>query len=90
MPRLAAATLAALLVASTPGCVTGYGLYKHNQDVTTANLVEAAAIDVGAFSYFMFAAENFSGGSAVLTGIALTAVDFGIACLLGTCQVLHP
>lgn len=90
MHRIVAASLAVLLAAPAAGCVTGMGLVKHNKDVSTANLVEAVAVDLAGFTYFMFAAENQRLGASALIGTALTGADFGIACLLGTCQTLHP
>lgn len=87
MHRLAALAVVAAL---TPGCITGYGLYKHQQDVSTLNIVEAAALDLAAITFLMYSAEAFSVGSAFVTGVATTGVDLGVACLLGTCQALHP
>ncbi len=73
-----------------PGCITTYGIYKHQDDVSKANIGEAAALDIGGITAFMFAAEAFTPASAFLTAIVTTAVDLGVACLLGTCQALHP
>ena len=87
MHRLAAF---AVVTALTPGCITGYGLYKHQQDVSTVNIIEAAVVDVAAMTFFMYSAEAFSIASAFVTGVATTGVDLGVACLLGTCQALHP
>lgn len=80
---------AALLVLALGGCVTTAGIARRDQ-VTLPMLAGAVAADLVIGTIVLAQSDSLSTGGAIATGIALTAVDLGIGCILGACTVLRP
>ena len=79
----------ALLVLVLGGCVTTAGIVRKDQ-VSLPLLVGAVAADLLVSSLVFGQSDSLSTGGAIASGIAFTAVDLGIGCLLGACAVLRP
>ena len=71
------------------GCVTGAAIARPNR-VSLPLLVGGTVADFVVVSLLASQAQDFSGGAAVATGLAVTAVDVGVGCILGACRVLRP
>jgi hypothetical protein len=81
-----AAALATLLALS--GCVTGAGIWKRDQ-VKLPMLVGAVAADLVVSGLIASQAQDFTVGASIGTAFAITAVDFGVGCLIGACSSLR-
>ena len=78
----------ALLALALSGCVTTAGFAKDNQ-VGLPLLAGAAAADLVVTSVAASQIQDYSLGGSLATGLALTAVDVALACLLGACSALR-
>lgn len=78
----------ALLVVALGGCVTSAGLIRKDR-ITLPVVLGAIAVDLVVGS-IVFAQTDLSTPAAIASGIAFTAVDLGIGCILGACAPLHP
>lgn len=76
-------------VASGSGCVTGAAIARPNR-VTIPMLVGAALCDFAVTALLASQAQDFSTGASVATGVAVTAADVGVGCILGACKPLRP
>jgi hypothetical protein len=79
----------ALLVLALSGCVTGAGIVRKDR-VTLPILLGAAAADLVIGSLVFAQSKDLSTAGAIASGIAFTAVDLGIGCVIGACAVLRP
>lgn len=91
MPRARFALLfGALLGAlSISGCVTTASLVKRDR-VELPLLLGAIAADLVVTSVVASQVQALSVGGSIATGLAVTAADVGVGCLLGGCAVLRP
>jgi hypothetical protein len=78
----------ALLVVALGGCVTSAGLVR-KEKITLPVVLGAIAADV-IIGSIVFAQTDLSTAAAIASGIAFTAVDVGIGCILGACAPLRP
>ncbi len=78
----------ALLLVALGGCVTSAGLIRKDR-VTVPILVGTVVADLVVGS-LVFAQLDLSTAGAIASGIAFTAVDVGIGCILGACAALRP
>ncbi|MBL0215003.1 MAG: hypothetical protein IPQ07_14095 [Myxococcales bacterium] len=78
----------ALLLVALGGCVTTAGLIRKDR-VTVPILVGTVVADLVVGS-LVFAQLDLSTAGAIASGIAFTAVDVGIGCILGACAALRP
>lgn len=83
--------LAALVLATAAlgGCVTT-ARYVQQPQVTLPVLLGAIAADLMVGSLVLAQSDSLSTGGAIASGVAFTAVDLGVGCILGACQVLRP
>jgi hypothetical protein len=77
----------ALVLVALAGCVTTAGLARPNR-VSIPLLIGAAAADFVVTSLLASQLESFSAGGAIASGLAVTAVDLGVGCILGACSEL--
>src|ERR1044071_1449783 len=80
----------ALLVLALSGCVTGAGVVKKDEGVSLPLLAGAVVAALVVTSLAASQIQSYSLGASVATGLALTAVDTVIGCLVGACAVLRP
>jgi len=80
----------ALLALALTGCVTAAGVVKRDDRVGLPLLGGAVAADLVATSLAASQIQGYSTGASLATGLALTAVDVAVGCLIGACQVLTP
>jgi hypothetical protein len=78
-----------LLVLALSGCVTGAGFVRKER-VTLPILLGAIAADLVVGSLVFAQSDDLSTSGAIASGIAFTAVDLGVGCLVGACAVLRP
>jgi uncharacterized membrane protein AbrB (regulator of aidB expression) len=78
----------ALLAVALSGCVTGAGIVKH-QDVSLPLLLGATVADIVVTSVAASQIQEYSYPGSLATGLALTAVDVVVGCLLGSCSSLR-
>lgn len=78
----------ALLLVALGGCITTAGLIRKDR-VTVPILVGTVVADLVVGS-LVFAQLDLSTAGAIASGIAFTAVDVGIGCILGACAALRP
>jgi hypothetical protein len=78
----------ALLALALSGCVTTAGLVKQ-QDVSLSLLIGAVAADLVVTSAAASQIQEYSYGGSLATGLAITAVDVAVGCLLGACSSLR-
>lgn len=78
----------ALLVVALGGCVTSAGLIRKDR-ITLPVVIGAVAADL-LVGTIVFAQTDLSTAGAIASGIAFTAVDVGIGCILGACAPLRP
>ncbi len=78
----------ALVLVALAGCVTGAGLIRKDK-VTVPILIGATAVDL-LIGSIVFAQGELSTAGAIASGIAFTAVDVGIGCIIGACAALRP
>ena len=80
----------ALLALALSGCVTTAGIAKRDQGVGLPLLGGAVAADLVVSSFSASQIEGYSAGASIATGLAITAVDVAIGCLIGACSALKP
>ena len=80
---------ALLLTLSASGCLTTASIVKRD-GVTLPLLVGAVAADLVVTSVVASQVQALSVGGSIATGLAVTAADVGVGCLLGGCAVLRP
>lgn len=80
----------ALLALALSGCVTTAGVVKRDGGVGLPLLGGAAAADLVVTSVSASQVQGYSTGASLATGLALTAVDLAVGCLLGACSALRP
>jgi FtsH-binding integral membrane protein len=83
------ALFALLLALSASGCVTTASIVRRD-DVKLPLLVGAIAADLVVTSVVASQVRALSVGGSIATGLAVTAVDVGVGCLLGGCAALRP
>jgi hypothetical protein len=88
MQRAAAVAITMALVCAHAGCVTGAGVWKRDTGVKLPLLLGAIAADFVVTSAVAYQVQEFTVGASLGTGLAVTAVDFGIGCLIGSCRSL--
>lgn len=79
----------ALLVLALGGCVTTAGIARKDR-VTLPMLAGAVAADLVVSSLLLGQHDSLSTAGVLASGLAFTAVDLGIGCVLGACTVLRP
>jgi hypothetical protein len=77
----------ALLAFTLSGCVTTAGIVK-KQDVGLPLLIGAVVADMIVISAAASQVQEYSYGASLATGLAITAVDVAVGCLLGACSSL--
>lgn len=77
------------LVLTLSGCVIGAGIARKDR-VSLPLLAGAVAADLVVSSLVFAQFDSLSTSGAIASGVALTAVDFGVGCVLGACAVLRP
>ena len=85
MNRSPAVALAALLVLG--GCVTTAGIAKGDQ-TTKPMFFGGVAADLVVTGVIAWQVESVSAAGTIATALAVTAVDVGVGCLLGSCASL--
>jgi hypothetical protein len=78
----------ALLVLALSGCITTAGIVK-KPEVSLPLLIGAAIADLVVTSAAASQIQDYSYGGSLATGLALTAVDAAVGCLIGACSVLR-
>jgi hypothetical protein len=79
-----------VLGVALPGCVTTAGVVKRDDGVGLPLLGGAVAADLVVTSLSASQIQGYSTGASLATGLALTAVDVAVGCLLGACSALRP
>jgi FtsH-binding integral membrane protein len=82
------ALLALTLSTAVSGCVTTAALVQ-KQDVKLPLLIGATVGDLVVSSVAASQVQDYSYGASLATGLAITAVDFAVGCLLGGCSSLR-
>ena len=77
------------LTLALSGCVTTASVAKRDA-VTLPILVGAVAADLVVASIAASQIQDYSTGGSIATGLAVTAVDVAVGCLLGACSSLRP
>jgi hypothetical protein len=77
----------ALLALALSGCVTTAGIVK-KQDVALPLLIGAVVADMIVISAAASQIQDYSYGASLATGLAITAVDVAVGCLIGACSSL--
>jgi hypothetical protein len=80
----------ALLALALAGCVTTAGVVRRDDGVGLPLLGGAAAADLVVTSLSVSQIQGYSAGASIATGLAITAVDVAIGCLIGACAALRP
>jgi hypothetical protein len=83
------ALLVCVLAGMGPGCVTTAAIARPNR-VSLPLLIGATVADLAAVSLLASQVQDYSAGASVATGLAVTAVDVGVGCILGACKALRP
>lgn len=78
----------ALLIVALGGCVTSAGLVRRDR-ITLPILLGAVAADL-VVGTIALTQTDLSTPAAIASGIAFSAVDVGIGCILGACAPLRP
>jgi hypothetical protein len=78
----------ALLALALTGCVTTAGIVK-KPDVRLPLLVGAVVLDIVVISAAASQVQEYSLGASLATGLAITAVDVAVGCLIGACSSLR-
>lgn len=89
MQRAAAVAVAVALAAGSSGCVTGAAVWKRNSEVRLPLLIGAVVADFAVTSVVAYQVQEYTVGASLGTATAVTAVDFGIGCLIGACRALR-
>ncbi|HEX3474302.1 MAG TPA: hypothetical protein VHT91_04625 [Kofleriaceae bacterium] len=82
--------LALALALALSGCVTTAGVVKRDEGVGLPLLGGAVAADLVVSSLAASQIQGYSTGASLATGLAVTAVDVAIGCLIGACSALRP
>ena len=80
---------AALSIGATTGCVTGVALWKRETQLSVPLLVGAVVADLAVTTVIASQVQDFTVGASLGTAFAVTAVDFGVGCLIGACRSLR-
>jgi hypothetical protein len=80
----------ALLALALSGCVTTAGVVRRDEGVGLPLLGGAVAADLVVSSLSASQLQGYSTGASLATGLAITAVDVAIGCLIGACSALRP
>jgi hypothetical protein len=80
----------ALLALALSGCVTTAGVVKRDDGVGLPLLGGAIAADFVVTSLSASQIQGYSTGASLATGLALTAVDLAVGCVIGACSALRP
>jgi hypothetical protein len=80
----------ALLALALAGCVTTAGVVRRDEGVGLPLLGGAVAADFVVGSLSVSQIQGYSTGASIATGLAITAVDVAIGCLIGACAALRP
>lgn len=75
-------------MAST-GCVTGVAVWKRDTQLSVPLLLGAVAADLVVTTVLASQVQDFTVGASLGTAFAVTAVDFGVGCLIGACRSLR-
>lgn len=76
-------------VTGSSGCVTTAAIARPNR-VSLPMLVGAALGDFAVTALVASQTQDFSTGATIATGLAVTAADVGVGCILGACRPLRP
>jgi hypothetical protein len=71
-----------------PGCVTTAGLVK-KPTVSLPLLIGATVADFVVLSVAASQIQSYSTGASIATGLAFTAVDVAVGCVIGACSSLR-
>lgn len=77
----------ALLALALSSCVTTAGTVK-KQDVGLPLLISATVADLVVTSFAASQIQEYSYGGSLATGLAVTAADVAVGCLVGACTPL--
>jgi hypothetical protein len=77
-----------LAVLALSGCVTTAGLVRP-REVSVPLLIGALVADAVVVTVIAANGRDSTGGSAIATGLVVTAADLGVGCLVGACTALH-
>lgn len=80
----------ALFALALSGCVTTAGIVRRDEGVGLPLLGGAAAADLVVSSLSASQIQGYSTGASLATGLAITALDVAIGCLIGACSALRP
>jgi hypothetical protein len=80
----------ALLALALSGCATTAGVVRRDEGVGLPLLGGAVAADLVVSSLSASQLQGYSTGASLATGLAITAVDVAIGCLIGACSALRP
>jgi hypothetical protein len=75
------------VAASLAGCVTTAGIVKGDQ-TTKPMFFGGVAADLVVTGVIAWQVESVSAAGTIATALAVTAVDVGVGCLLGSCASL--
>jgi len=78
------------LALALSGCVTTAGVVKRDEGVGLPLLGGAVAADLVGISLSASQVQGYSAGASLATGLAITALDVAIGCLIGACSALRP
>jgi len=88
MQRAAAVAVVVALAAGSSGCVSGVAIWKRDSEVRLPLLIGAVAADLVVTSLATYQITEYTVGASIGTAAAVTAVDFGVGCLIGACRAL--
>ena len=80
-------TIAIAAALALGGCVTGAAVVRKDR-VSLPILVGAVAADIIVSSIVASQVQDYSTGGSIVTGVAVTALDTGVGCVLGACSSL--
>ena len=80
----------ALFALALSGCVTTAGIVRRDEGVGLPLLGGAVAADLVVSSLSASQIQGYSTGASLATGLAITALDVAIGCLIGACSALRP
>lgn len=88
MKRAVLACALAGVVAGS-GCVTTAAIARKDR-VSLPLLVGATVADFAVVTLIASQVRDYSAGASIATGVAVTAVDVTVGCILGACRTLRP
>ena len=80
----------ALIALALSGCITTAGIVKRDDGVGLPLLAGATGADLVAASVLASQIQDYTLGASLATGLAFTALDLAIGCLIGACSSLRP